>query len=108
MPTISPTASRKTARGVRRSPIHEQLKAAGACFGVVAGWERANWFARDGEEPRYRYSWQRQNWFASSRGEHLAARQGAALFDLTSFGKIRVEGPDAAPAWTASAPTAST
>ena len=86
----------ETARGVRRSPIHDQLKAAGACFGVVAGWERANWFARDGEEPRYRYSWQRQNWFAASRDEHLAARQGAALFDLTSFGKIRVEGPDAA------------
>ena len=86
----------ETARGVRRSPIHEQLKAEGACFGVVAGWERANWFARDGAAPQYRYSWKRQNWFAFSREEHMAAREGAALFDLTSFGKIRVEGPDAA------------
>ena len=86
----------ETARGVRRSPIHEQLMAEGACFGVVAGWERANWFARNGAAPQYRYSWKRQNWFAFSREEHMAAREGAALFDLTSFGKIRVEGPDAA------------
>ena len=34
-----------TARGVRRSPLHEHLKARGAVFGEVAGWERANWFA---------------------------------------------------------------
>jgi hypothetical protein len=38
-----------TARGVRRSPIHEQLKARGAVFGEVAGWERANWFADEGQ-----------------------------------------------------------
>jgi hypothetical protein len=35
----------ETARGVRRSPVHEHLKQAGAVFGEVAGWERANWFA---------------------------------------------------------------
>ena len=37
-----------TARGVRRSPLHEHLKARGAVFGETAGWERANWFARAG------------------------------------------------------------
>ena len=45
-----------SARGVRRSPLHEHLKARGAVFGEVAGWERANWFARDGQEREYRYS----------------------------------------------------
>ncbi|MDW9909901.1 FAD-dependent oxidoreductase [Sinorhizobium meliloti] len=84
-----------TARGVRRSPIHEQLKARGAVFGEVAGWERANWFARDGQEREYRYSWKRQNWFENQREEHLAVRSGVGLFDMTSFGKIRVEGRDA-------------
>ncbi|MDN5928486.1 MAG: FAD-dependent oxidoreductase [Hyphomicrobiales bacterium] len=84
-----------TARGVRRSPIHEQLKALGAVFGEVAGWERANWFAREGQEREYRYSWKRQNWFENSREEHLAVRNGVGLFDMTSFGKIRVEGRDA-------------
>jgi hypothetical protein len=42
-----------TARGVRRSPIHEQLKARGAVFGEVAGWERANWFADEGQAREY-------------------------------------------------------
>jgi glycine cleavage system T protein len=84
-----------TARGVRRSPLHEQLKAHGAVFGEVAGWERANWFAEPGQEREYRYSWKRQNWFENSRAEHMAMRQGVGLLDMTSFGKIRVEGPDA-------------
>lgn len=84
-----------TARGIRRSPLHEHLKARGAVFGEVAGWERANWFARAGQAPEYRYSWQRQNWFANQRAEHMALREGVGLLDMTSFGKIRVEGRDA-------------
>ncbi|ODA95684.1 FAD-dependent oxidoreductase [Mesorhizobium sp. SEMIA 3007] len=84
-----------TSRGVRRSPLHEHLKARGAVFGEVAGWERANWFARDGQEREYRYSWKRQNWFDNQREEHLAVRNKVGLFDMTSFGKIRVEGRDA-------------
>jgi glycine cleavage system T protein len=84
-----------TARGVRRSPLHEHLKARGAVFGEVAGWERANWFARDDEPREYRYSWGPQNWFDNHRAEHLAVREGVGLFDMTSFGKIRVEGRDA-------------
>ncbi len=84
-----------TARGVRRSPIHEHLKARGAVFGEVAGWERANWFANPGQEREYRYSWKRQNWFDNQKAEHMAVRTGVGLFDMTSFGKIRVEGPGA-------------
>jgi 4-methylaminobutanoate oxidase (formaldehyde-forming) len=84
-----------TARGVRRSPLHEHLKARGAVFGEVAGWERANWFAKEGQEREYRYSWKRQNWFENQKDEHLAVRNGVGLFDMTSFGKIRVEGRDA-------------
>ena len=84
-----------TARGIRRSPIHEHLKAQGAVFGEAAGWERANWFAREGQERAYHYSWKRQNWFGNAREEHLAVRNNVGLYDMTSFGKIRVEGPDA-------------
>ena len=85
-----------TARGVRRSPIHEQLKAHGAVFGEVAGWERANWFADEGQAGEYQYSWKRQNWFDNQKREHMAVREAVGLFDMTSFGKIRVEGRDAA------------
>ena len=84
-----------TARGVRRTPLHEALKARGAVFGEVAGWERANWFAVPGQERDYCYAWGRQNWFENQRAEHLAVRQKAGLFDMSSFGKIRVEGRDA-------------
>ncbi len=84
-----------TSRGVRRTPLHEHLKAQGAVFGEVAGWERANWFANDGQERAYRYSWKRQNWFNNQRAEHMALREGVGLLDMSSFGKIRVDGRDA-------------
>ncbi|MBI1774949.1 MAG: FAD-dependent oxidoreductase [Proteobacteria bacterium] len=84
-----------TARGVRRSALHDKLAAAGACFGVNDGWERATWFAPAGVEPRYEYSWGRPNWFAHTAAEHRAVREGVGLFDQTSFGKLLLEGKDA-------------
>lgn len=90
-----PARQKTTSRGIRRSPIHEHLKVRGAVFGEAVGWERANWFARQGQEREYRYSWHRQNWFDNQRDEHLAIRERVGIFDLTSFGKIRVEGRDA-------------
>ncbi|MGZ4671826.1 MAG: GcvT family protein [Ilumatobacteraceae bacterium] len=85
----------ETARGVRRSPVHDRLAARRACFGETAGWERANWFAPDGVEPTYDYSYGRQNWFEHSAREHVAVRTNVGLFDQTSFGKFHLEGPDA-------------
>lgn len=84
-----------TSRGVRRTPLHEHLKARGAVFGEVAGWERANWFANEGQERDYRYSWKRQNWFDNQKAEHMALRTGVGMLDMSSFGKIRVDGRDA-------------
>jgi len=84
-----------TARGVRKSALHDRLASRGACFGAVMGWERANWFAMPGMEPVYRYSYGRQNWFASSAEEHRAVREAVGLFDQSSFCKLRLEGPEA-------------
>src|SRR3546814_8232676 len=39
------------ARGLRRSPLYETLKARGAVYGSKNGWERPNWFAPVGVEP---------------------------------------------------------
>ena len=86
----------ETARGVRKSALHDRLAAAGACFGEVAGFERANWFAAPGEEPRYQYSFGRQNWFDASAGEHRAVREAVGLFDQSSFAKFVLKGRDAA------------
>ncbi len=84
-----------TARGLRRVPLYDRLAAAGACFGETAGWERANWYGPAGSRPEYEYSYGRQNWFGAASEEHRAAREGVALFDLSSFAKLRVEGPAA-------------
>ena len=40
----------ETARGLRKSPLHAQMDAAGAVFGETTGWERPNWFANEGQE----------------------------------------------------------
>ncbi|MEM7072133.1 MAG: FAD-dependent oxidoreductase [Pseudomonadota bacterium] len=90
----------ETARGIRRSPIHRELADLGACFGELAGWERANWFlpatAREsGARAEYRYRWGRQNWFEYARAEHAAIRNNVGFFDLTSFAKFRIEGKGA-------------
>jgi glycine cleavage system aminomethyltransferase T len=46
-----------TARGARRSPIHDRLKALGAVHGELNGWERPNWYACDGVKAEYEYSY---------------------------------------------------
>jgi len=61
----------------------------------VAGWERANWFAPKGVEPKYEYSWGRQNWFEHSAAEHMAVRENVGVYDLSSMAQFVVQGPDA-------------
>ena len=90
-----PFRQKESARGVRRTPFHEHLKSKGAVFGEVAGWERANWFSFDGQHDEYVYSWKRQNWFENSAKEHMAVRENVGLYDMSTFGKIRVDGKDA-------------
>lgn len=90
-----PYRQKATARGVRRTPFHHHLLEQGAVMGELAGWERANWFANEGQKAEYEYSWKRQNWFECSAAEHRAVRENVGMYDMSSFGKIRVEGPDA-------------
>jgi len=90
----------KTARGLRRSPLHQFFKDRGACFGEVAGWERPNWFVPESElaqgvEAKYEYSWGKQNWFDYHRSEHMAIRENVGMYEMLSFSKIRVKGADA-------------
>lgn len=90
-----PYRQKETARGVRRTPFHHHLLEQGAVMGEIAGWERANWFANEGQAREYQYTWKRQNWFENSAAEHRAVRENLGMYDMSSFGKIRVEGPDA-------------
>ena len=90
-----PIAEFQTARNVRRSPFHERFADAGAVFGTRLGWERPLWLVGKGNEPQFDHSWGRASWFDCWAGEHRACREAVALFDQTSFGKLRVRGPDA-------------
>jgi glycine cleavage system aminomethyltransferase T/glycine/D-amino acid oxidase-like deaminating enzyme len=85
----------KTARNRIQSPLHQVLKEQGACFGEVAGYERPNWFAQGGAKAEYNYSYKRQNWFEFYAGEHSAIRESVGIYDISSFGKFEVSGPDA-------------
>ena len=90
-----PYKQMETARNLRHSPLHERLLERNACFGEAAGWERPNWFAPAGVEPKYEYSFGKQNWFEHSAAEHRAARENVVLFDQSSFSKYLVQGRDA-------------
>ena len=90
-----PFRQKATARGVRRTPFHQHLLEQGAVMGEIAGWERANWFANEGQKPESEYSWKRQNFFDNVAAEHNAVRNNVGMYDMTSFGKLRVEGRDA-------------
>ncbi len=91
-----PFRQKDTARGARRTPLHDKLVAAGACMGEANGWERPNWYAESPDEAHYEYTYGRQNWFDLSAAEHRATREAVALFDQTSFSKFEVRGRDAA------------
>ena len=84
-----------TARGARRSPMHDRLADAGACFSTSAGWEWPNWFAPTGVEPQTEYSWGRTNSFPYVAAEHEAAREGVVMMDMTHMAKFMVQGDDA-------------
>jgi glycine cleavage system aminomethyltransferase T/glycine/D-amino acid oxidase-like deaminating enzyme len=90
-----PTHEFHSGRGLRRSPFHRRFEESGACFGQRMGWERPLWFAGADRTPTFDHSWGRATWFAHWATEHRAAREAVALFDQSSFGKLRVSGPDA-------------
>ena len=83
-----------TARGVRRSPLHDRLASHGAAFGEAGGWERPDFYGDPGSTPVYDYSFDRPSWFERNAREHLAARNDVALFDQTSFAKLLIQGRD--------------
>lgn len=116
-----PDEEREGARGLRRAPCYDRMKAKGAVFGTVFGWERPNWFAPEGYElpeaergtgdvllshnypttgndapVQERWSFRRSNYFPHVGAEiaHLAEKCG--LLDMSAFAKCEIAGPGAA------------
>ncbi len=83
----------KTARGLRKLPLHTEYETAGAHFGPTFGWERPLYFGKTAE-PVMQFD--RADWFDNVAAEVRAAHESAAIFDASCFGKIEIKGPDAA------------
>jgi 4-methylaminobutanoate oxidase (formaldehyde-forming) len=90
-----PNRELESARPFRRSALYAHLKAAHACFGSKMGWERANFFAPSAAEAKIEYGWGHQNWHPWVAEEHRACREAVAVFDMSSFAKLVLKGPDA-------------
>ena len=87
-----PYKQHETSRNEKLLPYHEELKKAGACFGVAGGFERPMWYSLNGEKPEYEYSFNYQNWYPSAKHETINARKNVGLFDFSTFSKFDLKG----------------
>jgi dimethylglycine dehydrogenase len=80
------------------SPVHERVKALGGVMGVYNGWERANWFAKPGDDTSEAatQTWDRAGpWEARIREECEAVRDACGVLDLPGFTRLWIEGTGA-------------
>ncbi|MFD2207683.1 GcvT family protein [Kiloniella antarctica] len=121
-----PDESRPAARGLKRSPSYDRMKAHGAVMGTIFGWERPNWFAPEGygltEEdlnqddtitrenhapadqgklPVEKWSFRRSNYFEHIGNECKNVKENVGLLDMSAFSKFIVKGRGAE-AWLSS------
>ena len=88
-----PAEQHQVGRGLRKSALYDTLKAEGAQFSQIFGWERPRWYNNVGGGEVY--SFKRSNWWEAVRSECLAVRNDVGLMDLSTFSKFDVRGPDA-------------
>ncbi|MCW6534155.1 GcvT family protein [Sphingomonas lycopersici] len=114
-----PDEEREAARPLRRTPCYERMKALGAVFGSVFGWERPNWFAPEGyelsdadldradvilnhnhpdvagEPIREKWSFRRSNYFEHVGRECRHVHEHVGIQDMSAFAKCLISGPGA-------------
>ncbi|MBD3665696.1 FAD-dependent oxidoreductase [Sulfitobacter sp. TSTF-M16] len=85
-------------RDKKLSPIHNKLQALGAQFGAYNGWERANWFAKDGDDTSEAatHTWDRKGpWTQRIKEECEAVRDNVGVLELCGFSRFKISGPGA-------------
>ncbi|HXF63686.1 MAG TPA: FAD-dependent oxidoreductase, partial [Caldilineaceae bacterium] len=97
---IHPKQQMEQPRPLRVTPFHPRLVELGGVFFESAGWERAQWYESNRRlleevDVPERDEWAARYWSPIEGAEHHATRNGVALYDLSPFTKIRVEGPGA-------------
>ena len=91
-----PNYAPSSARGIRRSPIHDRLVERGAHFSITAGWEYPEFFAGPGSaDAHVPWGFERGLGWDCAAAEHRALREAVGVIDLTSMSKFLVQGPDA-------------
>ncbi|WP_299816605.1 FAD-dependent oxidoreductase [uncultured Jannaschia sp.] len=93
-----PDEERPAARPLKTAPCYDRMKARGAQFGCVNGWERPNYF-KPGAEADFDLtsrSFRRGKWWQHTVEEATALRESAGLIDATAFTKHMLTGPGAA------------
>ena len=115
-----PDEEREAGRALRRTPCYDRMKALGAVFGSVFGWERPNWFAPegyalseadldrpdvllnhnhpavdDGAPIREKWSFRRSNYFEHVGNECRHVHEHVGLQDMSAFAKCEISGPGA-------------
>jgi len=82
-------------RPAKTSPLYDTLKEKGAVFGAYGGWERADWFPREGESEHMADSYDRQPWFDAVGAECRHVAEHAGVLDLTGFSRFELTGSGA-------------
>ena len=114
-----PDEEREAGRALRRTPCYDRMKALGAVFGSVFGWERPNWFAPQGytlsaadldkpdvllndnhpvvpgETIREKWSFRRSNYFEHVGNECRHVHEKLGIQDMSAFAKCEISGPGA-------------
>ncbi len=115
-----PDEERAAATPLKTSPCYDRMKALGAVFGHIYGWERPNWFAPkayrlpadevgsgevllgDNTSPPLadgriveRYSFRRSNYFPFVGQECRHVREKVGILDMSAFAKFAVSGAGA-------------
>ncbi len=89
------------ARDKKLSPVHAKVKELGGVMGVYNGWERANWFAKPGDDTSLEatHTWGRSGpWEQRIKEECEAVRDNCGVLDLPGFSRFMVKGEGAAEA----------
>ncbi|OAN84993.1 diguanylate cyclase [Jannaschia sp. EhC01] len=93
-----PDEERPSCRPLKTAPSYDRMKARGAQFGCVNGWERPNYFgpldAPDSFDHDAR-SFRRGGWWDYAKAEAEAVRGAVGLIDATAFTKHKLRGPGA-------------
>lgn len=86
-------------RDRKLSPVHDKILAAGGQMGTFNGWERANWFAKPGDDTSEQstQTWDRNGpWALRVKEEVEAVRDGVGVLDLPGFSRFNLSGDGAA------------